>query len=159
MQRDRMHKTLHHLGIRASNYKVLKLLPLIYVAWASGAISRERKERLVDLAHTHFAIGTDGEKVLRGWLEQRPNAAYFKEGLHDILRLAECPDEWEFDLDELRGLLAYSEAIARTTAEALDGPSSVTPAEERALADIAAELGIADGRSWGNLVRELAVES
>lgn len=156
MQRDRLRKTLRHLGIEASNCKVLKLLPLTYVAWASGAITPERKKRLVDLAHTHFAIGVDGEKVLRRWLDQRPDAAYFKEGLHDILRLAKAPDEWEFNVDELRGLLAYSEAIARTTAEALDAPGSVTPAEEQALADIAAELGIVDGKSWGNLIRELA---
>ena len=159
MQRDRMHRTLHHLGIKASNYKVLKLLPLIYVAWTSGTISPERKERLVDLAHNHFAIGKDGENVLRRWLEHRPDAAYIKEGLHDILRLAYAPDEWEFNVDELRGLLAYSEAIARTTAEALDAPASVTPAEEQALADIAAELGIEDGKSWGTLIRELGVAS
>lgn len=49
--------------------------------------------------------------------------------------------------------------IARTTAEAMDAPSSVTPAEERALADIACELGIDNGESWGALVRELRIAS
>jgi hypothetical protein len=159
MQKDRMQKALGHLGIYPSNYKVLKLLPLVYVAWASGKISPERQARLVDLAHNHFAIGKDGERILRGWLLKRPDSAYFNEGLHDIVRLAYAPDEWEFDVDELQGLLAHAEAIARTTAEALDAPTSVTPSEEQALADIARELGIDDGESWGALVRELRAAS
>src|SRR4051812_29753463 len=113
MEHDRMRQTFKHLGINDSNYKVLKLLPLVYVAWSSGSISPERAERLVDLAHNHFAIGAAGERVLRGWLRERPNRGYFTEGLHDLFRLAHAPDEGAFDLDELSGLLAYSEAIAR----------------------------------------------
>lgn len=155
MLHDRLEKTLHHLGINASNYKVLKLLPLVYVAWTSGAISAEREARLVDLAHNHFAIGEAGERVLRSWLRTRPDKAYFNEGLHDLVLLARAPDEGEFDVDELPGLLAYSEAIARTTAEAMDAPTAVTEAEERALADVARELGVDDGESWGALLREL----
>ena len=155
MQLDRMKKTLQHIGINASNYKVLKLLPLVYVGWASGRISPLREERLVDLAHNHFAIGADGERILRGWIAEHPGTAYFMEGLHDILLLANASDEPEFDVDELQGLLAYAEAIARTTAEALDAPTSVTESEELALADIARELGIEHGESWGALVREL----
>lgn len=155
MQRDRMQKTLKHLGIDASNYKVLKLLPLVYVAWSAGSISPVRAERIVDLAHNHFAIGQAGERILRGWLRERPDRSYFTEGLHDIFRLAHAPDESEFDLDDPAALLAHAEAIARTTAEAMDAPTAVTPAEERALADIARELGVDDGESWANLIREL----
>jgi hypothetical protein len=159
MQRDRMKKTLQHIGINASNYKVLKLLPLVYVGWASGRISPLREERLVDLAHNHFAIGPDGERILRGWIAEHPGTAYFREGLHDILLLAHASDEFEFEVDDLRGLLAFAEAIARTTAEALDAPTSITEGEELALADIANELGIDQGESWGALVRELKAAS
>jgi hypothetical protein len=155
MLRDRMQTTLRHLGVNASNYKVLKLLPLVYVGWVSGKITPEREERLVDLAHNHFAIGRDGERILRGWLRQRPDIAYFREGLHDILLLARASDEGEFEVYELSALLAHAEAIARTTAEAMDAPCSVTESEERALADIARELDIDDGESWGALLREL----
>jgi hypothetical protein len=155
MLRDRMRRTLHHLGVNPSNYKVLKLLPLVYVAWASGRISPEQEQRLVDLAHNHFAIGERGEQILRGWISHRPDVAYFKEGLHDILLLAHAPDEWAFDVDELQGLLAHAEAIARATAEALDAPTSVTKEEEQALQEIARELGVEDGESWAALLREL----
>jgi len=155
MRRDRLEETLNRLGIDASNHKVLKLLPLVYVAWTSGTLSAEREERLVNLAHNHFAIGEAGERILRGWLNERPKKAYFKEGLHDLLLLAYASDEAEFELDELPGLLAYAEAIARTTAEAMDAPTSVTAAEERALAEIARELGVDQGKSWAALIREL----
>jgi hypothetical protein len=155
MQRDRMRRTLHHLGINDSNYKVLKLLPLVYVAWASGAVSPEQEQRIVDLAEHHFAIGESGQRILRGWLRRRPDKSYFEEGLHDIVRLAYAPDEWEFDVDELKGLLAHAEAIARTSAEAMDAPTAVTAEEERALVELARELGVEDGESWGALVREL----
>ena len=159
MQRDRMHQTLNHLGIRESNYKVLKLLPLVYVAWSSGSLTPERAERLVDLAHNRFAIGEEGERILRRWLRERPSPAYIKEGLHDLLLLAYAPDEWEVDVDELPGLLAHAEAIARTTARAMDAPTSVTPAEERALAEIAKELAVESGESWAALLRELDAKS
>lgn len=150
-----MEKTLKHLGVGLANYKVLKLLPLVYVAWADGKLTPERQRRLVDLAHEHFRIGSDGERILRGWLTRRPDKTYILEGLHDILLLAYAPDEWEFDVDELPGLLAHSEAIARTTEKAMDAPSSVTDGEEQALADIARELGVDDGKSWAGLLREL----
>jgi len=150
-----MCRALKRLGILDSNYKVLKLLPLVYVGWTSGTLTPERAERIVDLAHNRFAIGEGGERILRGWLRERPSAAYIKEGLHDLLLLSYAPDEWEFDVDELPGLLAHAEAIARTTARAMDAPSSVTPAEERALAEIAQELGVEEGESWAALVREL----
>jgi hypothetical protein len=156
MEHDHLHRTFKHLGIRQSNYKVLKLLPLVYVAWASGTLTAERRERLVDLAHNHFAIGADGERILRGWLTKRPDAAYIREGLHDLVLLSYAPDEWAFDVDELGGLLAHAEAIARTTAKNMDAPDAVSPAEEAALADIARELGIDDGESWAALLRELS---
>jgi hypothetical protein len=154
-----MENALKRLGIRASNYKVLKLLPLVYVAWANGTLTPEREERLVDLAHNHFAIGKDGELILRKWLKERPSVAYIREGLHDLLLLARASDEGNFELEELPGLLAYAEAIARTTAKAMDAPTSVTAAEERALADIARELGVDEGESWAALLRELDAAS
>lgn len=158
MQRDRMRATLRHLGITDSNYRVLKLLPLVYVAWNSGRVSPERQLRLLDLAHNHFAIGLEGERMLLGWLHECPNLDYFKEGLRELVLLAQAPDEYAFDTDELPSLLAFAEAIARTTAQAMDAPTSVTPGEELALAQIARELGVDDGESWGALIRELQIK-
>ena len=157
MLRDNLRLSLRHLGINDSNYKVLKLLPLIYVAWADGKIEPAQQVRLLDLAHNHFQIGARGEQLLKQWIEKRPDKEYFLEGLHDVLLLAHAPDEWEFD--ELQGLLTHAEAIARTTAEAMDAPTAVDPEEEQALELIAKELGVDDGESWAQLMQELAVTS
>jgi len=159
MLRDSFAHSLHHLGIDRNNYKVLKLLPLIYVAWANGTMESAKKDRIVALAHDHFAIGARGEAVLRAWLEREPSKEYFSAGLHEIFLLAHTPDEWGFDVGELRGLLAHAEAIARTTAQAMDQPNGAKPAEEAALAEIARELQIDDGKSWAKLVRELRGDS
>ena len=58
--------------------------------------------RYVIWSLTQTTIGEEGERILRGWISQRPDAAYFKMGLNDVLRLAYAPDEWEFDVDSFR---------------------------------------------------------
>lgn len=151
-----MRASLRHLGINDSNYRVLKLLPLVYVAWSNGTIDATERQRLLDLAHRRFRIGPQGENMLVKWLDERPTAAYFREGLHDVVLLAYAPDEWAFDVEELPGLLMHAEAIARASAEAMGVPFSVDPDEERALHEIAAELGVDDGESWAALLGELA---
>lgn len=49
--------------------------------------------------------------------------------------------------------------VRRLLARAMDAPESVTEAEERALRDIARELGVDDGESWAALIRELEAPS
>lgn len=156
MLRDRMRASLKHLGIDDSNYKVLKLLPLVYVAWSNGTIDAAEQARLFDLAHRHFEIGEQGEKILKKWIATRPTAEYFREGLEDVVLLAHAPDEWEFSVEELPGLLMHAEAIARASAEAMGVAFSVNPDEEQALRSVAAELGVDDGESWAALLAELA---
>lgn len=155
MERDRLRASMRHLGLNDSNYKVLKLLPLVYVAWANGRMEPEQEERIVLLAHNHFKVGYEGEQLLRKWIKKRPTAEYFKEGLHDIFLLSMAPDEWGFDVDELQGLLAHAEAIGRSCAEAMDAPSALDPQERQALRDLAVELGVDDGESWAELMDEL----
>ena len=54
MQRDRMRMMLRHLGVNASNYKVLKLLPLVYVVWTSSKSSPPPENGLVDIRKTRL---------------------------------------------------------------------------------------------------------
>ena len=55
-------------------------------------------------------------------------------------------------LVELPALLSYAEGVARSTAKALDQPAAVSPG--RALEEIARELHIDHGESWGKLLKE-----
>jgi hypothetical protein len=70
--------------------------------------------------------------------------------------LARAEDESAINFSELPGIISYAEAIARSTAGALDQPTAVSPREERALEEIARELHVDHGESWAKLLDELA---
>lgn len=156
MELDRLRASLKHLKLDDSNYKVLKLLPLVYVAWADGRISPEQEDKLIELAHDHFQIGRRGEELLRAWIDKRPSTEYIQEALHEILLLAYAPDEWGFEVDELQGLLMHAEEIARYSANALGSPAAVGEQEKVALHKIAEELGVDDGETWAELLADLS---
>ncbi len=143
-------KDLRRLGLDSTDHRVLMLLPLVFVAWADGKMENVERQRIVWLAKRRFRIGDSGIRVLEQWLAQPPSREYIQRGLIDLLMLAQDPDVLEIDLADLQ-----AEAIARTTARALDAPWSVGPAEEQALAEIARVLGIDNGVSWATLLYEL----
>jgi hypothetical protein len=143
------------LGIARSDYRVLKLLPLIYVAWADGKMEQLERERIRSFASRHYDLSAAAMAVLDRWLEKQPASEYIEEGLRDIYRLAVSADDIEVDFSELPALLSYAEGVARSTAQALDQPTSVSPEEERALDEIARALHIDHGRSWAALLAEL----
>jgi hypothetical protein len=143
------------LGIDPADYRVLKLLPLIYVAWADGKMEDVERDRIIELARSSFPIGASGAQVLYTWLAAPPSREYIQRGLTDLLGLARAPEELAVGLEELPTLLAYAEGIARSTARALDAPWAVTAEEEMALAEIALRLNVDNGRSWAALLREL----
>jgi hypothetical protein len=155
MQRDKLRKSLEHLGIPVDDYRVLKLLPLIYVAWADGKMEKVKVDRIHYFASREYELSAAAIAVLDGWLIRRPSHAYIAEGLRDILRLAQAPDDMEIDFSELPALLSYAEGIARSTAVALDHPGAVSVAADRALEEIARELHIDHGESWAQLLSEL----
>jgi hypothetical protein len=148
-------KDLLELGIDPENYRVLKLLPLVYVAWADGRMEHVERERIMGLARTQFRLEGFGASLLEQWLAAPPSREYIARGLSDLLALALLPEEFIIEVDELPELLAHSEAIARTTATALDAPWAISPPEEQALADIARLLHVDNGVSWAALLREL----
>jgi hypothetical protein len=154
MEADRMKRSLKHLGIEPEDYRVLKLLPLIYVAWADGKMDATKKERIHAFAAENYDLSASGARVLRDWLEERPSHAYVAEGLHDILLLAKAKDDMEIDFSELPGLLFHAETIATTAGAAL-GREHANPAAEGALREIATELGLDHGESWARLLDEL----
>jgi hypothetical protein len=143
------------LGIDPGDYRVLKLLPLVYVAWADGKMEEVERSRILELARRSFGIGVSGAQVLHEWLTAPPSHEYFRRALRDLVALARAPDEIDVALDELPTLLGYAEGIARSTATALDAPWAVTAEEEAALAAIARLLNIDNGTSWATLLREL----
>jgi hypothetical protein len=52
MLRDKLRRSLAHLEISPADYRVLKLLPMIYVAWADGRMEQVERERIHTFAAT-----------------------------------------------------------------------------------------------------------
>ncbi len=53
-------RSLHHLGMDRNDYKVLNLLPLINVAWATGTIEVAKNERGEPWAELMTELGRHG---------------------------------------------------------------------------------------------------
>jgi hypothetical protein len=104
-------------------------------------------------------LSAGGIALLERWLTHRPSHEYISEALHDIYLLARAEDDLEIDFSELQALLSYAEGIARSTARALDQPAAVSANAERALAEIARELHVDHGESWGQLLKDLSATS
>ncbi len=135
--------------------EALKLLPIVYVAWADGRMSDLRRRSVLELARHRFRVGPAGEWTVSQWLRRRPSPEYFAAGFRALLWLAQAPDVWNFELEELRTVLIHAEAIARVKPEAKGMATAVTPAEEWALARVGQALGVENGRTWTALLREL----
>jgi len=155
MERDHMRNSLEKLGIPPDDFRVLKLLPLIYVAWADGTIEAEQQQRIHDFAMRNYELSPAGIAILQRWLSRRPTHEYIAEGLHDIYLLALAEDDIEVDFSELPGLLSYAEAVGRSTARALDRPEGISSKGDEALEEVARELHIDHGESWARLLDEL----
>jgi uncharacterized tellurite resistance protein B-like protein len=155
MLRDKLRRSLARLEISAADYRVLKLLPMIYVAWADGKMEQVERERIHSFAALAYDLSPAAAALLERWLTKCPSHEYIVEGLRDIYVSALAEDDADVDLSELPALLSYAEAIARSTAEALDQPSAVTEAEERALEEIARLLHVDHGASWARVLSDL----
>ena len=155
MLRDKLRRSLAHLGIGPADYRVLKLLPMIYVAWADGKMEQVERERIHTFAARAYDLSSAGAALLDRWLTQCPSHEYIVEGLRDIYASALAEDDADVDLSELPALLSYAEAIARSTATSLDQPSAVTENEEKALEEIAGLLHVDHGASWAHELADL----
>lgn len=153
---ESLRTSLAQLGITTSNYRVLMLLPLVYVAWADGKMEDVEITRIDDVARQRLFIELPGLEILDGWLREPPPKDLFDRGLRDLFLLAQTDSgDPLVHPEELHELLSHAEAVARATASALDEPNAVTPEEEDALAEIARILHIDNGVSWGRLLDEL----
>jgi len=101
MERDRLRHSLEGLGIHPRDYQVLKLLPLIYVAWAEGQMAPLKRERIHSFAARHFDLSASGVAVLDRWLANPLTHSYVAEALRDMYFLARAPDDMEIDFSEL----------------------------------------------------------
>jgi hypothetical protein len=147
-----LERNLAGLGLTRSTYRALMLLPLVYVAWADGSVQNVERELILKFARQRLHLTPETTKVIEGWLENAPTKQYIESGLQGLLGIALDEHMLEVDVSELPDLVVHAEALAAATAETLHDPTSVTPEEEQALAEIAVLLQVDSGSPWKSVL-------
>jgi hypothetical protein len=147
------HEVVRHGA--ADDHRLLALLPLVAVAWASGRMHWLQRNRILTLASGRFRLGAEGHARLRHWLARPPPVRLIEHGLGRLSWMAMSPHFPEIEVGDLQELLLIAEWIARAGSGVVDAPSAVGHAEERVLREIASLLGVESGLCWSALLREL----
>ena len=134
---------LQHLGFGESTVKLIHLVPLVQVAWADGSVSSEERALLTQAARAHgVEEGSEADQTLAGWLEVRPDEAFFGRALGIVRVLLGARSEQEQKHGH-ESLVALCEELAAVSG-GLFGFGKVSAAELRVIDRVAAELASHD---------------
>ena len=150
---------LEELGIDRDNFRVLGLLPLVYVARADGTVQQAEKKVIYQLARQTGWVNAAGAKLLASWLETEPSREYTQRGLSLLCALAEGADQRlgvSITPDSLAYLTVMCGRVAAAAGGALGLHNPIDEEEERALLEIAAAFEIRDASSWQRLAATVA---
>jgi hypothetical protein len=127
------------LGIGPERAMVLRLTPLVFVAWADGAVDeREREAILRAAASQGIAAEELAREVLGDWLVRKPNARIlemWKEYMRKMWNRF-TPDE---QLRMRRNLLSGTREVAQAAGGFL-GVKTISAAEQRVLDELEAVM-------------------
>lgn len=142
------------LGIDRENFRVLALLPLVYVAWADGKMQGKERATIFKLANEMQWLTDSGEKLLQKWFDERPSDEYLEKGIKVLNQLglsSEGPGaEVTSDVMQLVVLMCRDVAQAAGGYWGLGDP--ISSDEEAALRKIAEELEVDSSSSWRKVV-------
>ncbi|MFN0110557.1 MAG: hypothetical protein ACKVZH_17005 [Blastocatellia bacterium] len=131
---------LQDLGYTSDTVELLHMLPLVEVAWASGAVTDRHRKAILKIARMRGiqANSASAEKLLR-WLDEKPSEELFEASLHAIRLILESlpPEEQEYQREDL---LTRCNQIAHVLFGRFWG-HEVVHDEEQMIAYIAEELG------------------
>jgi len=152
-EHEDLQSKLANLGLSRENFRVLMLLPSIYVAWSDGEISEEESSSIMEIATEQGLVGEEEATLLRQWLSQRPSSAFFEEGLHLLsLILAAIPEGVEETAEDAVGL---AKTVARASGGAFGVLFTISSEEKAALQKIENILHATRGPSWRKLLDRL----
>ncbi len=146
--------TMGALGIDKENFRTLGLLPLVFVAWADGAVQRAEESLIRRVAREKgWLVGT-GESILEDWLKRPPPAEYVQQGLSLIKQLASSRHGFAGAITDetLSSLLVMCKDVAEAAGGLWGFAESISAEEELALATIAEAFGIGDSGTWRRIV-------
>ena len=141
---------LAELKVPRDAYRVVVLLPLVYVAWADGKIDAPEKALILRIAREQGLLHHGGEEALEYWLAMRPSDAQLKADLAFLSELcrSDHPLARDFGSDDLQLLLAWCQDVADATGGMLGLRSARSEGELSALKKIAAALDLTNAKHW-----------
>jgi hypothetical protein len=146
-------EALQELGYTPETVQLLHLVPLVEVAWASGDVTAQERELIMQLAYTRgVQPESKAQAQLTDWLTNRPAPEFFENTLRAIrIFIAALPDNQQNDARQ--DLLSYCTRIAEASGGFL-GFGSVSTDERRALQHISSTLA----KNYGEAVEQVLAE-
>jgi hypothetical protein len=134
-----MLQQLQDLSFTPDTIGLLPLIPVLQVAWAEGGISAGERTAIVALARSRgITAGSEADRQLTAWLDQRPSDDTFRKATRLIAAMVEHPSEGLQDVTA-DDLLKYCEQIAHASG-GIFGIGAVSAEERRALEQITRQL-------------------
>jgi hypothetical protein len=146
---------LKELRVPREAYRVVSLLPLVYVAWADGKIQKGERELILRIARERGMLDNGGEEALARWLSEPPSRQQLKADLAVLNELARSDRalQEEFGADEEQLLLAWCQDVADAAGGLLGLKSARTEAENAALKTIVSALDMRNATQWRAALR------
>lgn len=134
-----MLKQLQDLCFTPGTVGLLPLIPVLQVAWAEGGINSAERAAIANLARSRgITAGSEADRQLSAWLDQRPSAETFRKAMRLIAAIVDHPGEGFQDVTA-DDLLKYCEQIAHASG-GIFGIGAVSAAERAALEQVSVQL-------------------
>jgi hypothetical protein len=130
---------LQAAGFSPDNLRLIHLVPLVEVAWSEGEVTARERELILALASRRgFATDSAAFQQLVGWLDSRPDAAFFETTYEAIRRLLALQDETSRQATR-EDLVAWCTRIAEATGGIL-GMAPISKDERECLRRVAERI-------------------
>ncbi len=127
---------LELLGFGGEAQQVADLLPLIYVAWADGSVSRKERETIFEILETRgLHPESRSWKTIAALLDQRPSETWIDESL-EVLRVLLAGRDASAE-----GVVGLCVAVADASGGIFGLGNRIDASERQALTRIAEALG------------------
>lgn len=155
MYRDNLERPLADLGLTPENFHALRLLPLLYVAWANARMTDIERQRILDVARNKLELGSSAMQLVHHWLERPPSDELVRKGVACLKKIARAPDQPDLGTDELLQTLWEAETMTRQVALLTGVPYEASEQQHDALLELAELMEVDSGVTWLDLLEDL----
>lgn len=150
---------LEQLEVGEHNYRLLALLPLVFVAWADGTIQRAERRKILEVAESHHFINEGSKDLLERWLHHEPTPLYYDFGLRALVQLARRHRGIGADLSsrDLAELVQLSVDVGHAAGLLWNHTKPMTTEQQIACGVVAELLSIDEGETWQELIEDLSL--